>query len=110
MCARIRAEIHQMAAVLERNNLSGKPTVLPDGMANSELVKCDSGACQISYTLAYGAVEIRMQDGVLVPDVMRRKAIQILADSHPSHPVEMYVWGGIEKGWLDREQARAAGL
>jgi len=100
-----------MAAVLERNDSSGKPTVLPDGMAHSEVVKCDDFFCWATYTLAYGATEIRMQDGQVVPDVMREKAMKTVADSHSrNHSVEMYVWGGIEKGWLDREQAKAAGM
>jgi hypothetical protein len=41
-----------MGAVLERNDSSGKPTVLPDGMANSEVVKCDDKFCHTSYTIA----------------------------------------------------------
>ncbi len=99
-----------MAAMLEKNNLSGKPTVLPDSMTNSEVLKCNSGLCQVSYTLAYGAGEHRIQEGHNVLDVMRHKANDLIADSHPVHDGEMYVWGGIHKGWLDREQARAAGL
>jgi hypothetical protein len=51
-----------------------------------------------------------MQDGQMVPDVMRRKAIEIIESGHPDHSIEMYVWGGIYKGWLDREQATAAGM
>jgi hypothetical protein len=97
-----------MAAVLERNDPSGKPTVLPEGMEHSEVVKCEY--CHTSFTLAYGAAEIRMQAGRLVPELMREKAIETVAGSHPIHEVEMYVWGGIEKGWLDREQATAAGM
>ncbi len=99
-----------MAAVLEKNDLSGKPTILPDGMANSEGVKCNDRFCQISYTMAYGTTEIRIQGGQKIPDVMRERAINVVASSHPVHSVEMYVWGGIEKGWLDREQAAAAGM
>jgi|SRR5271170_1426105 len=99
-----------MAAVLEKNDVSGKPTILPDGMANSEVVKCSERFCQTSYTLAYGATEIRMQGGQMIPDAMREKAIKALAGSHPNHAIEMYVWGGIEEGWLDREQATAAGM
>lgn len=99
-----------MAAILEKNNLSGKPTVLPDSLTNSEVLKCESGLCQVSYTLAYGAGEHRMQEGHNVIDVMRQKANNLIAASHPKHEVDTHVWGGIHKGWLDRERARAAGL
>jgi hypothetical protein len=99
-----------MAAMLEKNNLSGKPTVLPDSLTNSEVLKCDSRSCQVSYTLAYGAGEHRIEEGHNVIDVMRHKANVLIANSHPMHDVETYVWGSIHKGWLDREQARAAGL
>ncbi len=99
-----------MAGMLERNDLSGKPIVLPDGMANAEVVNCDDHLCQVSYTMAYGATEVRIQGSQKVPDVMREKAIKKVADSHPNHAIEIYVWGGIEKGWLDREEAKAAGL
>jgi len=99
-----------MAAMLEKNDLSGKPIVPPDSLTNSKVLKCDSGLCQVSYTLVYGAGENRIQEGHNVLDVMRHKANDLIADSHPLHDVETYVWGGIHKGWLDREQARAAGL
>lgn len=99
-----------MAAVLERNDSSGKPIVLPDKMEHSEVVKCEKEFCHTSYTMAYGATEIRIQDGQMVPKLMHEKAIKIVAGSHPNHAVEMYEWGGIDKGWLDRAQATAAGL
>jgi hypothetical protein len=99
-----------MGAILEKNNPSGKPTVLPDGMASSEVLKCDAGLCQVSYTLAYGATEHRIQEGRNVVDVMREKATALISNIHPLHAVETYVWGGIHKGWLDREQATAAGM
>jgi hypothetical protein len=52
-----------MAAVLEKNDLSGKPIVPPDSLTNSKVLKCDSGLCQVSYTLAYDAGENRIQEG-----------------------------------------------
>jgi len=95
-----------MAAILEKNNSSGKPTLLPD-LLNSEVLKC---SCGVSYTFAYGATENRIQEGRNVVDVMREKANSVIADGHPMHDVEIYVWGGIHNGWLDREQAKVAGL
>ena len=41
---------------------------------------------------------------------MRHKANVLIAEEHPAHPVDTYVWGGVKNGWLDREQVRAAGL
>jgi len=99
-----------MAAMLEKNNLSGKPTVLPDSLTNSEVLNCDSHLCHVSYTLAYGAGEHRTQEGRNVIDVMRQKANNLIADSHPVHDVETYVWGGIHEGWLDRDQTKVGGL
>jgi hypothetical protein len=45
-----------------------------------------------------------------VLDVMRRKANDLIAASHPTHFITVYIWGGTENGWLDRNQAKAAGL
>lgn len=97
-----------MAAVLEKNRVDGKPIVLPDRMEHSEPIQCSG--CSVSYTLAYGATEHRIQDGKNVVEVMRRTAQELVSTIHPTHEIEMYVWGGIFKGWLDREQAKAAGL
>ena len=101
-----------MAAILEKNNLAGKPTVLPDSLNNSEIVRCTSLHCQASYTLAYGAGENRIdiEEGQNVIDIMRRKAEVLIAGEHPVHPIDTYVWGGVKNGWLDREKASAAGL
>jgi hypothetical protein len=99
-----------MAAILEKNNLSGKPTVLPDSLTNSEALSCTSRSCQVSYTLAWGVGENRIEGSENVLDVMRRKARVLLEEEHPVHGTDTYVWGGVKNGWLDREQARAAGL
>lgn len=98
-----------MAAMLERNGPDGKPSVvLPSSLTNREVVKCSD--CSVSYTLAYGAAENRVQEGQNVPTVMRRRANELIAESHPSHLTATFVWGGIKNGWLDKEQATAAGL
>lgn len=97
-----------MAAVLEKNRADGKPMVLPDRMEHSEPIQCSG--CSVSYTLAYGATEHRIQNGQNVVEVMCRTARELVSATHPTHEVEMYVWGGLYKGWLDREEATAAGL
>ena len=92
-----------MAAVLEKNDLSsGKPIRLPDGLTNQEVVNCYDHFCPVSYTIAYGIGENRIQGEQKVPHVMREKANKVIRDSHPVHSVEMYIWAGIEKGWLDK--------
>jgi hypothetical protein len=96
-----------MAAMLEKNSPDGKPTLLPTGLTHSEVVKCEF--CNISYTLAYGAVENRIEQGHNVLDSMRQKAKELISEAHP-HAVDIYIWGGFERGWFDREQAKAAGL
>jgi hypothetical protein len=72
------------------------------------VLKCADHFCQVSYILAYGVAENRIEEGQGVLDLMRRKANDLIADSHPTHFVTTYVWGGIENGWLDRKQAEAA--
>lgn len=99
-----------MAAILEKNQSTGKPVSLPDGMQNSEVLKCEKDSCHASYTMAWGIGEHRIQAGQNVIDVMRHKARKLIADTHSAHSVDTYIWGGIEKGWLDRQQAKAAGL
>lgn len=99
-----------MAAMLERNGADGRPVADP-GLPVKEVLTCDVGACPISYTLAYGQVENRMVGNENNLDIMRRKAHEVIANNHP-HPFfdDTYVWGGPEKGWLNREAAKAAGL
>lgn len=92
-----------LVAVLKKIDLSrGKPISLPDGLTNQEVVNCYDHFCRVSYTMAYGIGENRIQGGQKVPDVMREKANKVIGNSHPVHSVEMYIWGGIEKGWLDK--------
>jgi hypothetical protein len=91
-----------------KDNLSAKPTVLPDALTNSEALKCNAKLCQVFYTLAYG--EHRIKEGRNVVEVMREKANNLIAEGHPAHDVQARVWAGIHQGWLDREQATAAGM
>ena len=91
-----------MAAVLEKNRPNGKPMVLADKMEYSERIQCSG--CSVSYTLAYG------QDGQNVVEVMRYTARDLVSETHPTHEVEMYVWGGLYKGWLDKGRTKTAGL
>lgn len=100
----------QMAAFLIRTTLGGKPTVLPDSLTNKEELNCADHFCQVSYILAHDAAENRMEEGQNVLDLMRRKAKDLIANGHPMHFVTVYLWGGIRNGWLDRKQAKAAGL
>lgn len=99
-----------MAACLIRTTPGGKPTVLPVSLTNKEVLECADHFCQVSYILAYGVAENRIEEGQNVLDLMRRKANDLIADSHPTHFVTVYLWGGIENGWLDRKQAKAAGF
>jgi hypothetical protein len=61
--------------------------------------------------LSYGQAENRMVGNENNLDVIRRKAQELINKRHP-HPLldDAYVWGGPEKGCLDKEAARAAGL
>lgn len=95
--------------MLDKNDASGKPIVLPDSLTNSEILKCERD-CPFSYTLAYGAGENRIEDGENVLDLLRREARNRIRYDHPLHLNDTYVWGGPKKGWLGREQAAAAGL
>jgi hypothetical protein len=99
-----------MAALLSRSGADGKPYGNP-GLPVNETLTCSVGACSISYVLSYGQVENRMVGSENNLDIMRRKAQELIVERHP-HPAfdETYVWGGPEKGWLDKEAARAAGL
>jgi hypothetical protein len=99
----------QMAAILDKNGSDGKPIVLPTGLTNSEVLKCERD-CPFSFTLAYGAVENRIEDGQNILDLLRREARTVIKYDHPLHLTDTYVWGGPKKGWLDREKATAAGL
>ena len=92
-----------MVAVLKKIDLSrGKTISLPDGLTNQEVVNCYDHLCPVSYTIAYGIGENRIQGGQKLPHVMREEANKVIGKSHPVHSVEMYIWGGIEKGWLDK--------
>lgn len=97
-----------MAAILEKNRPDGKPIVLPNGVEISEIIQCPG--CSQSHTLAYGAAENRIQDEQNVVETFPKAARALLAEIHPMHDVEMYVWGGLNRGWLDREQATAVGM
>jgi hypothetical protein len=97
-----------MAAMLDRNNYDGKSVILPESLANREVLKCSG--CQITYTLAYGALENRMEDNQNVLSMLRSRAQILISESHPAHAIPTYVWGGPKMGWLDRERATAAGL
>ncbi len=99
-----------MAALLSRSGADGKPYGNP-GLPVNETLTCSVGACSISYVLSYGQVENRIVGKENNLDIMRRKAQELITERHP-HPLfdETYVWGGPEKGWLDKEAARAAGL
>lgn len=101
-----------MAAMLERNGADGKPVADP-GLPTTEVVDCAVRACPISYTLASGQVENRIdvETNENVINIMRRKAQVLVTDNHP-HPfmADCYVWGGTKLGWLDKEAAKAAGM
>jgi hypothetical protein len=99
-----------MAAMLEKNGADGGPLADP-GLPANERVHCGVRSCPVSYTLAYGQVENRIEGTENVLDVIRRTASGLVTDSHP-HPgmEDSYVWGGTKRGWLDREAAKVAGL
>jgi hypothetical protein len=100
----------QMAAYLSRSGADGKPFGNP-GLPVNETLTCTIGACPISYVLSYGQAENRMVGNENNLDIMRNKAKELIAKRHP-HPSfdDAYVWGGPEKGWLDKEAANAAGI
>lgn len=97
-----------MAAMLDRNGADGKSAILPASLTNREVIGCAD--CAVSYTLAFGSTENRIERGENVLSLLRFQAQALISDGHPTHSTETYVWGGIDKGWLDREKARAAGL
>ena len=99
-----------MAAILERNDSSGKPTILPSDLSNRVMVSCDDPWCRVSYTLAYGCSENRIEKGQNVLDLMSEKARELVTARHSEHNIDVYVWGGVENGWLEREQATTRGL
>ncbi len=100
-----------MAGMLAKNGADGKPVAYGDGLPANELVNCGVRGCPISYTLAYGRTENRIERNENVIDIMRRRAQELVTINHP-HPIadDSYVWGGSERGWLEREAAKAAGL
>jgi len=99
-----------MAAMLMKNAPNGSAPSLPQGLNNSESIRCPVQSCPFSYTLAYGVNENRMEGGQNVLDVIRRTAYRLVEENHPPHMGGDYVWGGTKLGWLDREQATAAGM
>lgn len=99
-----------MGAILDKNGPNGKPTVLPDGLANSEIFQCSARLCQISYTLAYGVTENRTENGQNVLDVMRKRAAKLISDDHLLHATGTYEWDPLLKMWRDREQVLVAEL
>lgn len=101
-----------MAAMLVKNQRDGKPipSVLADLRESGKVVCTAFPGCPASYTLAYGQIENRMVGDENNLDIMRRKAKELLNANHPHILMVDYVWAGPEKGWLDREEATAAGL
>jgi hypothetical protein len=99
-----------MAAILEKNGADGKPLVNP-GLPANEILNCPEKLCHVSFALAYGQTENRMEGNQNVLDVIRRTASEMVRQDHPHWQVDnSYIWGGIKLGWLDREKAKAAGL
>lgn len=89
-----------MAATLQKNGSDGKPITHP-GLPPNEIVECSIRGCPISYTLAYGKVEVHRLDSAI--HLMRRNAAELILNSHP-HPLgrqECYWWSEPERGWLD---------
>ena len=96
--------------MLERNDPDKKSTAGAEFPA-SQHVPCFGKACKISYTLFYTQTENRMEDGQNVLDLIRRTAFQLVTARHPHERGDaVYFWGGPELGWLDKEEAKAAGL
>jgi hypothetical protein len=101
-----------MAALLSKNDVNGKPIAYSDLPAN-EVLKCPVRFCEVSFTLSYGYAENRMEGNQNVLDVILSTAREKVESSHPHSLLgddEPYIWGGIERGWLDKEQAKAAGI
>ena len=99
-----------MAAMLDKNDpTTHSPKVYPElGLAAShEEVSCPS--CETTYTLSYGQSENRIQDGQNVRDLIRSTAAEKVMESCP-HREATFVWAGIQEKWLNKEQARAAGI
>lgn len=99
-----------MAAMLAKNGPDRTPISLPDHITDTEVLKCNEFPCPFSYTLAYDASEDREEDGENVLEVMRRTGHDAITLEHPLHLIDTYVWGGLDKGWLNKEEATAAGL
>jgi hypothetical protein len=83
-----------MAAILMKNDAEMKAPALPDGVKFSNFTACIAEGCKVTYTLAYGAVENRMENGVNVRDILMTRATEIVHEGHPGHADETYVWGG----------------
>jgi hypothetical protein len=103
----LRERDNKMAAMLDKNRPDGKPEVLPDGLTNREIINCPR--CQVSFTLAYGAGQHRIENGQNVVNLMHSSAHELISENHPPHMDSTYVWGETKLKWLDREQATAAG-
>lgn len=99
-----------MAAMLCKNGPDGKP-LAHTGLLEQETVACPNRLCSATYNLSFGVNENRMEDGVNVLQEIRRTAVEKINETHP-HAIgpDTYVWGGVKKGWLDREEATAAGM
>ena len=99
-----------MAALLERNDVKREATAGAEFSAGQN-VPCFGKSCKISYTLFYTQTENRMEDGQNVLDLIRRTAFQLVTARHPhERGDDTYIWGGPGLGWMDKEEARAAGL
>lgn len=99
-----------MAAMLSKNSPDGTPAALPDTITDTEAMKCNEFPCPFSYTLAYDVSEDRVEDGENVLEVIRRTAHDAITLEHPLHLIETYIWGGLEKGWINKEETKAAGM
>jgi hypothetical protein len=98
-----------MAAILCRNDPSGKHAVFPDDLKFRQPIICDA-SCRVSYTLACGASHSPIRGRLNGRDVLIHNAAEVVRSQHPWHEVETYLWGGAQEGWLTSEQAKAAGL
>ena len=48
-----------------------------------------------------------MSGGELNTEKMRRVAIDIVENEHPSHFTKIYIWKGLERGWLEADSLAA---
>jgi hypothetical protein len=64
----------------------------------------------MSFTLAYGQAENRIEGNENNLDVVCRTALDKIRINRPHPGNGDFIWGGVKLGWLDREAAKAAGL